>query len=51
MSNIVLWLPKQIFFAHYVMYIHLVTPRRQLDEAEQRIELMQRLLFPVKRGE
>lgn len=45
MFKIVLWLPKLIFLAHYVVFVNLTTPHKRLHTAEQRIALMHLRLF------
>lgn len=45
MSRIVLWLPKQILFSHYVLFLNLITPQRRMKETERQIERMHHRLF------
>lgn len=45
MSRIVLWLPKQLIFSHYVLLVNLTTSRKRMAESEQRISRMRQRLF------
>jgi hypothetical protein len=45
--QVVLWLPKYIFLAHYVIFVNFSMPRaKYLVHGESRIASMQKRLFP-----
>jgi hypothetical protein len=41
----VTYLPKRVVFAHYVVFVNLMTPRHRVAEIEQRCTAMHRRLF------
>ncbi len=45
MLNLILWLPKQILLSHYVVLVHLTTPRSRLDQADAKCDRMRQRLF------
>lgn len=48
MSKIILWLPKKIYFYHYVLLVNLKIPRSRQDEIDWYVELMHEWLFGKK---
>lgn len=45
MSKLIFWIPKQVLFAHYVLFVHLTHRRSKLPEIERRIDQMHGRLF------
>jgi len=43
--RVVLWLPKEIFYQHYVLYVSLTTPKACWADMERRCEAMHQRLF------
>jgi hypothetical protein len=43
--NDLLWAPKHLYFAHYVIVVNLITPRSRLEEIERRCDAMDVRLF------
>lgn len=49
--NMVLWLPKQVLYSHYCLYVHLSLPRSRLNEIERRCDAMHTRLFGDMTGD
>lgn len=43
--NFVLWLPKQLFLSHYVIFVNFIHGRSELAEIDRKVEAMRRKLF------
>lgn len=50
MIDSVLWLPKYLFLAHYVIYINFSMSRaKYLNSGEAKVRTMQQRLFPTNK--
>ncbi len=48
MLSYLLWLPKHLFLAHYVLAVNLLTPSSRAAETDARCERMYQRLFREK---
>lgn len=49
MFNVILGLSKRILWGHYVLVVHLTTPRARMVDANARCERMHQRLFGTKK--